>query len=157
VSNQLSTLKSKSEMDYLATLEQFLRVRSGGQLFGIPVVRVRDVLKPQRITKIPLASPEIVGFMNLRGRIVTVVDLSKRLRMESVEEEGKKMFVVVESEDDLYCLQVDSVGDTQTLPIADFEKNPENMEQSWKDLSRGVFKLDKELMLVLDISNLLNF
>jgi purine-binding chemotaxis protein CheW len=157
MSNDLALSKKNSAESYLAMHEQFLQVRVDKQLFGIPVVRVRDVLKPQKITKIPLSGPEIVGFMNLRGRIVTVINMRERLKIEDAEESKKKMFVVVESDNELYCLQVDGVGDTMTLPVSDFEKNPENMMPLWKDLSRGVFKLDKDLMLVLDIGNLVNF
>ena len=157
MANDLALSKETSPESYLAMHEQFLQIKVGEQLFGIPVVRVRDVLKPQKITKIPLASPEILGFMNLRGRIVTVIDMRKRLNSEDTPEAKKKMFVVVESDNELYCLQVDGVGETMTLPVSDFEKNPENMLPLWKDLSRGVFKLDKDLMLVLDIGNLVNF
>ncbi len=157
MAKELTTIKDNLPGNYLAVQEQFLQVRAGGQLFGIPVVRVRDVLKPQRVTRIPLAKPAIEGFMNLRGRIVTVIDLRKRLLMEARPEGQKKMFVVVESEGELYCLQVDEVGDTKMMPISSFEKSPENMIALWKELCRGVFKLEKDLMLVLDIGNLINF
>ncbi len=137
--------------------EQFLQVRVGGQLFGIPVVSVRDVLKPQKITRIPLSQPEVLGFMNLRGRIVTVIDMRERLSSDVTENAKKPMFVVVESDSELYCLKVDLVNETRTLPISGFENNPENMPVKWRELSRGVFKLDNELMLVLEINNLVKF
>ena len=136
--------------------EQFLTINIGSQLFGIPVVKVRDVLKPQQVTRIPLAKPQIQGFMNLRGRIVTVIDMRKRLALSPQDENDKRMFVVVEHEDELYSLIVDSVGDARNLPIDEFEKNPVNLDACWKEISRGVFKLDNKLMLVLDVSNVLN-
>lgn len=154
MSNDISIIKNNSPENYLEVYEQFLQVRIGEQLFGIPVVRVRDVLKPQKITKIPLAGPEIIGLMNLRGRIVAVIDMRKRLKIESKQESFKKMFVVVESENEFYGLQIDEVGDTKTMPISSFESNPENMISSWKSISRGLFKLDNELMLVLDVGNI---
>ena len=137
--------------------EQFLSLKVKGQLFGIPVLKIRDVLKPQNITKVPLSRKEILGYMNLRGRIVTVIDVRERLGLESEEgeETPDQMFVVVEQEEDLYCLVVDSVAETKTLSISDFEKNPENLDESWRDVSRGIFKLKKELMLVLHIDKLL--
>lgn len=154
MSSDLVLKKDNAPENYLTTHEQFLQVRVGAQLFGIPVVRVRDVLKPQNVTKIPLSKPAILGFMNLRGRIVTVIDL--RLRLASIEGAApeKPMFVVVESDSELFSLKVDSVGETKTLPISSFENNPENMLLHWKEITRGVFKLDKELMLVLDVTNL---
>jgi purine-binding chemotaxis protein CheW len=109
----------------------------------------------QKVTTIPLAKPCIMGFMNLRGRIVTAIDMHIRLGIEANEDNPKKMFVVIEVDDELYCLKVDEVGDTRTLPLNSFEKTPENLELAWKDVSKGVFKLEKELMLVLDVNNVI--
>jgi purine-binding chemotaxis protein CheW len=152
--NSLQVVSSNSQ-DFLKAHEQFLLVKVNSQLFGIPVVRVRDVLKPQPITKIPLAKPCIMGFMNLRGRIVTAIDMHKRLSISSERENLKQMFVVIEVDDDLYCLKVDEVGDTRTLTLANFEKTPENLSSQWKEISKGVFKLEKELMVVLDVNNVI--
>jgi purine-binding chemotaxis protein CheW len=158
VSNELVVVKEVSaDNNVVAGYDQFLMVRVGAQLFGIPVTNIRDVLKPIRITHIPLSKPEIIGFMNLRGRIVTVIDMRKRLATEGADEAPKKMFVVVENEHELYSLQVDEVGDSKTLPRASFENNPENMPEQWKTISKGIFKLDKELMLVLDVANVIKF
>lgn len=145
-SNEISEIKPANE--------QFLQVRVGSQLFGIPVIWVRDVLKPYKITRIPLSAEELLGFINLRGRIVTVIDMRRRLGITENADVPKKMFVVIEAENDLYSLQVDAVLDTKTLLLSSFENNPENMPAAWKSISRGVFKLDKELMIVLDVTNI---
>jgi purine-binding chemotaxis protein CheW len=139
------------------TLEQFLSVKVCDQLFGIPVIKIVDVLKPQQITKIPLAKYEVVGLMNLRGRIVTVIDLRRRLGLNSEELPKKQMFVVVECGSELFSLIVDEVGEAQNLNLLAFEKNPENLSQNLRLISRGIFKFDKELMLVIDVNALVNF
>lgn len=137
-------------------LQQYLTVNVGDQLFGISVLKVRDVLKPMKITSIPLSPPEIIGYMNLRGRIVTVIDLRTRLGASAPEKESKKMFVVVEHDDELYSLMVDKVGQAKTMHSKDFEKNPVNLSENWKHASKGVFKMDDELMLVLDVNHVID-
>jgi len=134
---------------------QFLTVSINNQIFGIPVLKVRDALKPVPITNIPLSKPEILGYMNLRGRIVTVIDVRKRLNQPAIENGEKQMFIVVEYKDELYSLLVDKVGDAKTIPYKGFEKVPSNLSPNWAQVSRGVFKLDEGLMLVLDIDSLL--
>lgn len=139
-----------------AQSEQFLTVRLDGQIFGIPVLKVRDVLKPLDITCIPLSRPEIEGYMNLRGRIVTVIDVRKRLGLPPLAEDAKRMHVVVEDGEELYSLLVDKVGQARNMPNKAFEKNPVNLSETWKNASRGVFKMKDELMLILDINYLLD-
>src|SRR5688572_10895735 len=86
-------------------------MRVDNQLFGIPVQHVRDVLKEQRVARIPLAAPEIAGSINLCGRIVTVINLRERLKLGPKQDSKPHMFVVVERQNELYSLMVDSVGD----------------------------------------------
>lgn len=127
----------------------------GEQIFGIPVLMVRDVLRGQRIAKIPLAPPEIAGSMNLRGRIVTVIDLRERLGLPPIEYGSKTMSVVVEHRDELFSLLVDSVGDVMSLPVAQFEKSPANLTHRWREVSTGIYKLKKDLLVIIDVSSLL--
>ena len=94
-------------------------------MFGIPVLKVHDVLQQQRITHVPLAPPEVAGSLNLRGRIVTAINMRCRMGMEVIEQTGNKaMSAVVECQNELYSLIVDSVGEVLTLPITDYESNP---------------------------------
>jgi purine-binding chemotaxis protein CheW len=151
-----------SSKNYLKNLQkkQFLTMRVGNQAFGLPVKKVQDVLRPQKITRIPLARPEVLGLINLRGRIVTVIDLKKRLGLGQIDEEltksSKNRLVVVEFKGELYSLVVDEIGDVLDLPLANFEKSPENLSSAWKEISQGVFKLQNILLLVLDTENLLS-
>src|ERR1700739_730549 len=89
---------------------EFVSITVAGQHFGIPVLQVQDVLGPQRITRIPLAPPEVAGSLNLRGRIVTAIDLRTRLRLPPLPEAKKGMSVVVDHEGELYSILVDAVG-----------------------------------------------
>ena len=123
-----------------------------GQLFGIPVLSVRDVLSPQRITRVPLAAPEVAGALNLRGRIVTAVDLRKRLGLPPREADAKGMNVVVEGRGELYSLIVDEVGEVLSVPEASLERNPPTLDARWRDVSAGICTLKDRLMVVLDIA-----
>ena len=146
--------------------QEYVTMRLGDQLFGIPVLAVQDVLRIQNVAKIPLARREIAGLMNLRGRIVTVIDLRARLGLApyvSMETNGmngrprrnSQMNVVVEYNDELYSLLVDSVGDVMALPLDKFENSPANLSAAWREVSTGIFRLKGELLVVIDVQHLL--
>ena len=139
------------------SVKDFVTMRVAGQLFGIPVMLVQDVLRPQKITPIPLAPKEIAGSLNLRGRIVTAIDVRKRLGLEARPDPNKYMLVAVEHKNDIYSLIVDSVGEVLSLSIKDFQHNPTNLSSQWQQVSLGVYRLKEELLIVLDAENLLSF
>ncbi|MFZ4762053.1 MAG: chemotaxis protein CheW [Alphaproteobacteria bacterium] len=128
-----------------------------GQLFGVPVLQVQDVLGEQRITRIPLAPREIAGSLNLRGRIVTAVDVRARLNLPTREKAAKVMSIVVEHKGELYSLMVDSVGEVLKLSPDSFEQNPATLDSTWREISAGIFRLKGQLLVVLDVAKLLNF
>ncbi len=128
-----------------------------GQLFGIPVLTVQDVLGPQKITRIPLAPREVAGSLNLRGRIVTAIDVRLRLGLPKRSEENKGMSVVVDMAGELYSLMVDQVGEVLSLPEAKFERNPPTLDPMWREFSAGIYRLEDKLLVVLDVSKLLDF
>lgn len=125
------------------------------QLCGIPVLAVRDILAEQVITRIPLAPPEIAGSLNLRGRIVTAIDLRRRLRLPAPPPGQARMSVVAEQGGELYALLVDQVLEVLNLDASSFERNPPTLEKSWAEFSKGIFRLDGRLLVVLDVSRLL--
>lgn len=125
------------------------------QLCGIPVLAVRDILGEQTITRIPLAPPEIAGSLNLRGRIVTAIDLRRRLRLAPAAPGQARMSVVAEQGGELYALLVDQVSEVLSLDASLFERNPPTLEKTWADFSTGIFRLDGRLLVVLDVSRLL--
>jgi purine-binding chemotaxis protein CheW len=134
---------------------EFVSMTVAGQLFGIPVLTVQDVLGEQRITCVPLALPEVAGTLNLRGRIVTAIDMRRRLRLPP-RDKGAAMNVVVDRGGELYSLIVDSVGEVLSLPAEQFERNPSTLDPTWREVSVGVYRLENGLMVVLDVEKLLD-
>jgi purine-binding chemotaxis protein CheW len=134
----------------------FVTVVIAGQLFGIPVLQVRDVLGPQRITRVPLAPPEIAGSLNLRGRIVTAIDIRTRLGLRDAGDATGRMSVVVDHGGELYSLMVDSVGEVLSLTEASFERNPATLDARWREIAAGIYRLDGKLLIVLDVGRLLD-
>ncbi|RAI58596.1 chemotaxis protein CheW [Roseicella frigidaeris] len=137
-----------------AATEVFLTLVVAGQLCGVPVLAVRDVLGPQAITPIPLAPPEVAGSLNLRGRIVTALDLRRRLGLPP-REAGRAMSVVVEREDELYALLADAVGEVLPLPPVDRAPNPPTLDPLWRGVSQGVHRLGEKLLILLDVEQVL--
>jgi purine-binding chemotaxis protein CheW len=127
------------------------------QLFGIPVLKVQDVLGPQTITRVPLAPPEVAGSLNLRGRIVTAIDVRLRLSLERRQNEKPAMSVVVEHDGELYSLLVDTVGEVLSLNVKDYQRNPPTLNPRLREFSDGIYRLNGSLLVVLSVASLLNF
>jgi len=134
-----------------------LTLTVAGQLCGVPALAVRDVLGPQSITRIPLAPPEVAGSLNLRGRIVTAIDLRRRLHLAAWEAGAKPMSVVVEHQGELYSLLADNVGEVLSLNPAERAANPPTLDAAWKEVSLGVHRLGESLLVVLDVERLMRF
>jgi purine-binding chemotaxis protein CheW len=133
----------------------FVTLTVADQLCGIPVLSVRDILAEQTITRIPLAPPEIAGSLNLRGRIVTAIDLRRRLHLAPAPKGMERMSVVAEQGGELYALLVDQVSEVMSLPATAFERNPPTLPPSWAAYSAGIYRLRDRLMVVLDVARLL--
>jgi purine-binding chemotaxis protein CheW len=133
----------------------FVILTVADQLCGVPVLGVRDILGEQTITRIPLAPREIAGSLNLRGRIVTAVDLRERLRLPPAPDGTPRMSVVAEQGGELYALLVDQVSEVMSLKASAFERNPPTLPPCWADFSSGIYRLDKRLLVVLDVGKLL--
>ena len=134
----------------------FVTLTVADQLCGVPVLGVRDILGEQTITRIPLAPPEIAGSLNLRGRIVTAIDLRRRLNLDPPPEGMRRMSVVAEQGGELYALLVDQVSEVMSLKTSAFERNPPTLPASWAAFSTGIYRLDGRLMVVLDVARLLD-
>lgn len=126
------------------------------QLCGLPVSSVRDILSAQPITRIPLAPPDIAGSLNLRGRIVTSIDLRQRLGLPPAGDAQGRMSVVAEYAGEQYALLVDDVDEVLTLPEGSMEPNPPTLPPPWSLFSRGVCRLEKRLLILLDPRRLIH-
>ncbi len=133
---------------------QYVTVLIGGQLFGLPISQVHDVFVPESVTRVPLSAPEVAGVLNLRGRIVTAIDMRRRLHLPPLED-GQMMAVGIEYKHESYGLMIDTVGEVLTLPAHTAEANPSNLDKRWAEISGGVHRLDGKLMVILDVDRLL--
>jgi len=122
-----------------------------GLLFGIDVLRVREIVDSQVLTEVPLSCPEISGLLNLRGEIVTSINLNKRFPVEDEAESDSNMHIVVITEEDPISLVVDDVGEVIEIDPNQVEEVPDTIESEVSKLVSSVYKLEDQLMLILDI------
>jgi purine-binding chemotaxis protein CheW len=137
-------------------LIEYVTVLIGEQLFGLPISRVQDVFMPDRITRVPLADPEIAGVLNLRGRIVTAIDMRRRLGLPPRSDDRPPMAVGIEVRGESYGLLIDTVGEVMKLGEGTLEPNPVNLDARLARVSAGVHRLDGQLMVILDVDAVLN-
>lgn len=130
-------------------MQQFCTFRAGGELFGIEVERVQEVINYQQMTPIPFSSA-LRGLINLRGQIIVAIDLRTRLQMEERPADQAPMNVVLRSGDGAVSLLVDEICDVVNVTEKMFEAVPVTMRPTFKEIISGVYKLDTDLMLVLD-------
>ncbi|MGC8795200.1 MAG: chemotaxis protein CheW [Bryobacteraceae bacterium] len=121
-----------------------------GLFFGIEVLQVQEVLRYQEMTRVPLAPDVVEGLINLRGQIVTAIDMRRRLNLRPRPEGMLPMSMVVRTADGAVSLLVDEIGDVLEVDPESFERPPENLEGAARELIRGVYKLKDRLLLVLD-------
>ena len=159
--NELVTTSESKELNYIASkdgknIENFVTFVIEDQMFGIPVLGVQDILTTEHIASVPLAPPEVRGSINLRGRIVTVIDVRVRLGLEVRPDDLNNMGVTVEHLNEPYTLLVDTVGDVIGLSAECYENTPSTIDPLWREFATGIYRLDDRLMIVLDVERLLN-
>ena len=147
----LVTSGGRAESDTKA----FVTFTVAGQLFGVPVIRVQDILTPDDIAPVPGGPVEVRGLINLRGRIVTVIDMRTHLSLPKGDPAQTGMCVTVESRGDSYTLYVDSVGDVITLSHNLREGNPATLDAVWRDVADAVYRTEKGLLVALHVDRLL--
>jgi purine-binding chemotaxis protein CheW len=140
----------------LETMTEDVTATVGGQLFGLPIARVQDVFVLDRLTRVPLTAPEIAGVLNLRGRIVTAIDMRRRLGLAPPGEVRKRMAIGIEYKGESYGLLIDAIGEVLNLPTAGREGNPVNLEPRLARVSAGVHRLEDRLLVVLDVDRVLD-
>jgi len=135
---------------------EYVTVMLDTQLFGLPISRVQDVFMPDRLTRVPLSAPEIAGVLNLRGRIVTAVDMRRRLGLPPRTDARPPMAVGIELKGESYGLLIDSVGEVMKLADVTREANPVNLDARLARVSAGVHRLDGQLLVILDVDRVLD-
>lgn len=135
--------------------DEVVTFRVGTQWFGVPVLCVQEVIKWQRVARVPLAQPHIAGLLNLRGQILTAVDMHKRLEISPAASESL-MHVVVCDEGEMFALIVDEVGDVGAFSSQTLERLPASLDASWARVCTGVVRMDQGLLAILDTTRLLD-
>jgi purine-binding chemotaxis protein CheW len=133
-------------------VSEYVTAVVGGQRFGLPILRVQDVFVPERLTRVPLAPPEVAGLINLRGRIVTLIDMRRKLGLSGERESAEPLMAVgVESRGESYGLLVESVGEVLKLDDNFRETNPVNLDLRLAELSTGIHRLEDQLLVLIDV------
>jgi purine-binding chemotaxis protein CheW len=148
----MSTSQAASE----APVAEYVTVMIGEQLFGLLIARVQDVFMPQRLTRVPLASAEIAGVLNLRGRIVTAIDMRCRLGLPPRTDARPPMAVGIECNGESYGLLIDTVGEVLKLAADTREVNPVNLDRRLAQVAAGVHRLEAQLLVILDVDRVLD-
>lgn len=136
------------------TKDQFISIRIQNVLFGLSVQHVQDVIYTPEMSLVPLCPVTIRGLLNLRGRIVTAIDLGIILDLDSAVDSSDAnksvMSVILDVNNELYSFIVDSVGEVITIDSYSIEKKPSNLDERWKQFTFGVYRYEEELMVILD-------
>ena len=142
--------------EIVENVTEYVAVYLGNQLFGLPIERVQDVFIPGKVTAVPLAGPEIAGLINLRGRIVTAIEMRKRLGLPPRERDVQPMAVGVELNGESYGLVIDSVGEVLKLNNDNREPTPVNLDARLTRVAAGIHRLEDQLLVILDVDRVLD-
>jgi purine-binding chemotaxis protein CheW len=140
----------------MADQKQFCTFYLDNHIFGVKVEQVQKVFRYQEVTKVPLAPPVVRGLINLRGQIITAIDLRRRLGMAPQPEDKLPMNVLLRTEDGVVSLLVDEIGDVLEVSEEGYERSPETIPQEFRELVLGVYKVQCKLLLILDSEKAVN-
>ena len=140
----------------MANSELFCTFFLDGHFFGVPVQQVQEVIRYQEMTRVPLVPQVVSGLINLRGQIVTAIDLRRRLAMSERLADQLPMNVVVRTDDGALSLLVDEIGDVIEVEEKTFEQPPETLKGMTREMIRGVHKLPERLLLLLNTERVVN-
>jgi purine-binding chemotaxis protein CheW len=130
---------------------RFCTFEVDSMLLGIPVDRIQEILRYQDVTRVPLVHPAVHGLINLRGQIITAIDLRVRLQLPERADHSKLMSVVVQSVDGAVSLLVDRIGEVVDVHFSQYERAPQTLTGIAATLIPGTFKLPDRLLHVLDV------
>lgn len=133
----------------------YVTFRLEGQWLGLPVVAIQEVIAGQSVARVPLSPPEVQGFLNLRGQVVTAIDLRSVLGLEARAEGEPFINVVIQDEGEFFSFIVDEVGDVLEVGEHGVEPTPKTLSPVWSRCCSGVVRMERELMVVLDVDTVL--
>lgn len=139
---------------------QLVTFSLGSYYFGIDVTSVQEIIRTRSLAPVPLSHPAVLGLLNLRGQIVTVIDLKERLnfpQMEKRRRDGDAMNVIVRTESGPVSLQVDAIGDVLDVDESMFEPPPRSVGKSVRDFVAGLYKLEGKILHVLAVEKVVDF
>ncbi|RUT01068.1 chemotaxis protein CheW [Dulcicalothrix desertica PCC 7102] len=124
--------------------------------FGIDVLQVQEVIRFTQITPVPLAPPDILGLINLRGKIVTIIDIKSRLQMnQNIKNPENNYKIILNNKSELISLIVDDIGDVVEVAENQFEPPPATLKVKIRSLLQGAYKLQDKFLLILNVDKLL--
>jgi purine-binding chemotaxis protein CheW len=134
---------------------QFVTVFVAGQMFGLPILQVRDVFIVSDVTPVPLAPKSVAGLYNLRGRVMTMLSMRAMLGFDAFDDSGSETTSVgIEWRGESFGLLVDRVGEVMSLSATSRESNPINLDHRWGALSAGIHRLKEQLLIELNLEAL---
>jgi purine-binding chemotaxis protein CheW len=133
---------------------QLVTVFVGDQMFGLPILKVRDVFVVNELTRVPLAPASVSGLFNLRGRVLTILDMRALLDLPPRDAAGEAVAIGIEWKGEAFGLLVDRVSEVLSLTAATRDRNPANLDQRWAALSAGVHRLSDRLLIELRLDAL---
>ncbi len=134
---------------------EYVTFRLADQWLGIPVMGVQEVLTSQRVARVPMAPTAIAGFLNLRGQIVTALDLRSTLGLAARGPDDEVMNVVVRHEGELFAFMVDEVGDVVSVTNQSVQPTPASLDARWRAASVGIVRREHDLLLVLSVNEVI--
>jgi purine-binding chemotaxis protein CheW len=140
----------------MADGHQYCTFYVNGHYFGLDVLKVQEIIRYQEMTHVPLAPSAVRGLINLRGQIVTAIDLRRRLELDDRPADQLPLNVVVQTDDGAVSLLVDEIGDVLEVQENLFERAPETLRGTARELIRGTYKLPDRLLLILDTERTVN-
>jgi len=138
--------------------KKFLIAQISDLYFGISISNIRDVLKQNETTPVPRSNNNIIGLLNLRGHIVTEINVAKILEVENVSSKGNKdkYSVVITKDHEMYSVVFDKIGDIVDIEGNTIEKLPETINKNWLSVAEGVVRMDEDLVVILNLESMIN-
>lgn len=130
--------------------QQFCTFFLGEHCYGLDVLKVQEVVRDQPLTRVPLAHPAVRGLINLRGQIVTAIDLRRRLDLPELSAIHEAVNIVLQTDDGAVSLLVDEIGDVLEVSQQQFELPPETLQGAAREFIQGTYKLPDRLLVILD-------